>query len=350
MTSTKQLGDTALTDEAAVEERLSRPTGVSVQAMQQLDGDLLILGAGGKMGPSLARLARRSVDESGRGDLKVIAVSRFLSTAAREQLDQAGVETIACDLLDEDACRRLPETPNVLFMFGHKFSGSEPPSRYWAMNAYVPGMLALRYRRSRIVCFSSGNVYPFTAVDEAPPTEATPPAPLGEYATTVWGRERLLEFVSHEHRTPVCLLRLNYAVEPRYGVLIDLGERILAGEPIDLAVPEVNFIWQGHANAVALASFAMAASPAAVLNLTGPTRHRVRDLAVALGKSLGTEPIFAGEEGDRALVSDATLCRDRYGPGEVDDEALIAMTAAWLKSGGRTLGKPTKFHVRDGRF
>jgi nucleoside-diphosphate-sugar epimerase len=218
------------------------------------------------------------------------------------------------------------------------------------MNVYLPGLLAEQYRRSRIVAFSSGNIYPFTKVGQPAPIEDAPLGPIGEYATTVLGRERVLQHASISHGTPVCLLRLNYAVEVRYGVLVDLAEAILGRRPISLAVPEVNFIWQGYANAVALQCFPLAASPASALNLTGTGRHRVRDLAARLGSRLGIEPIFAGAEGDTALVSDAWRCRELFGPPELDAEELIDLVAHWVQSGGRTLGKPTKFQVTDGKF
>jgi nucleoside-diphosphate-sugar epimerase len=224
------------------------------------------------------------------------------------------------------------------------------PERYWAMNVYLPGLLAEQYRRSRIVAFSSGNIYPFTKVGQPAPSEDAPLGPIGEYATTVLGRERVLQHVSVYHGTPVCLLRLNYAVEARYGVLVDLAEVILARQPISLAVPEVNFIWQGHANAVALQCFPLAASPASVLNLTGSERHPVRDLAERIGRRLGVAPIFADDAGTTALVSDASRCRELFGPGDMNTDELIDLATHWLQSGGQTLGKPTKFQVTDGKF
>jgi nucleoside-diphosphate-sugar epimerase len=339
-----------ITSEAQLEERLSRPTPGSVRAMRSLEGDLLILGIGGKMGPSLARLARRSADEAGRRDLRVIGVARFSTSGLQQELEQAGVETIAADLLDEDARRRLPDAPCVLFMLGYKFSQQSLPGMHWAMNAYVPGLLAEQYRRSKIVCFSSGNVYPFTPNDEPPPTEQTPCNPIGEYAMTAWGRERLIEFMSARHQTRACILRLNYAVEGRYGVLVDLAQQILSGTPIDLGVPYVNFVWQGYANAVALQAFSLAKSPAEILNLTGPGKHRVRDLAEGLGRRLGIAPIFTGQEGAAALLNDSSCCHQLFGLPELDAEQLMDVVADWLTSGGRTLGKPTKFQVRDGKF
>ncbi len=307
----------AIVTEAQLEERLSRPTPGSIRAMGNLEGDLLILGIGGKMGPSLARLARRSADEAGRRDLRVIGAARFSSSGLAEELQQAGIETVAGDLLDEDARRSLPDAPCVVFMLGYKFSSQSLPGMHWAMNTYVPGLLAEQYRRSKIVCFSSGNVYPFTSIDQPQPTEKTPCSPIGEYAISAWGRERMIEFMSARHGTAACILRLNYAVEGRYGVLVDLAQQILAGTPIDLSVPYVNFVWQGYANAVALEAFSLVKSPAEILNLTGPSKHRVRDLAEGLGRRLGVQPKFAGQEGAAALLNDASRCHQLFGQPEL---------------------------------
>jgi nucleoside-diphosphate-sugar epimerase len=335
--------------EELLEERLSHPTALAVEAMRSLAGGLLVLGAGGKMGPSLLRLARRSADEAGAA-VRIAAASRFSTPGLADSLRAEGIEVHSGDLLDESFRRTLPALPNALFMMGHKFSAQDLPGTYWMMNVHVPGILAEQFRRSRIVCFSSGNVYPFTRMGEPAPNETAPIGPVGEYAWSVAGRERVLQYTSARHGSPVCLLRLNYAAECRYGVLVDLAEKIVAGQAIDLSVPELNFVWQGYANAVALRAFSLARSPAEVLNLTGIERHRVRDLAVGLGRRLGMEPRFAGPEGDGSLVSDASRCRDLFGPPHVGVEELTDLVASWLKSGGRTLGKPTKFQVRDGKY
>lgn len=339
-----------ITDEADLEERLSRPTPGTVRAMGELDGDLLILGAGGKMGPSLARMARRSLDEAGNTKCRVIAVSRFGDRTLAEQLQSHGVDTLACDLLDSAARSRLPAVPNVLSMLGHKFSQGDPPGKHWVVNVQLIGSLAEQFRDSRIVAFSSGNVYPFTPITEPQPTEATPCGPRGEYAMTAWGRERVIEYVSSAHSTPACLLRLNYAVELRYGILVDLATQLLAGQTIDLGVPQVNLVWQGYANAVALQSFALANSPAGVLNITGTQRHKVHDLACALAKRLNVEPQFSEHEGSTALLNDATRCHEMFGKPEPETERLIDWVADWMLREGRTYGKPTKFQVSDGRF
>ena len=349
---------TCFETESELEVRLSRPTPLSLRAATVLDGDLLVLGMGGKMGPSLVRLARRSLDEVGRRDVRVIGVSRFsvdrlaasLTSGLREELARDGIETIACDLLDPAARARLPRSPNVLFMLGHKFSAGEGPERYWAVNVLLPALLAEQFKKSKIVCFSTGNVYPFTTADEPLPTEETPTAPIGEYAVTALGRERMIQWVSLQHGTPASLLRLNYAVEPRYGVLVDIAQKILACEPIDLTTPLVNIVWQGYANAVALATFSRCASPATMLNLTGLETLRVRELAMQIGQRLGAQPIFDGPEGTRSLLSDATRCHQLFGSPELTTADLLDMTCQWLRHGGRTLGKPTKFQVQDGKF
>jgi nucleoside-diphosphate-sugar epimerase len=339
-----------ISNEGELDELLSRPTAGTRRALADMQGDLLVLGVGGKMGADLLRLARRSADEAGRRDLRIIGVARFSLPGRRQELERAGIETLPMDLLDESARRRLHPAGNVLLMLGFKFGADAGPGQYWAMNAYLPGLLAEQFRGSRLVAFSSGNVYPFTPAAAPAPVEETPCAPVGEYAVTAWGRERMLEYVSWRHGTPVCLLRLNYAVDLRYGVVVDIGQKVLAGEPIDLSVPEVNFCWQGYANAVALQAFRQAASPAAILNVTGTGRHRVRDIAARFGAIFGVEPRFADAEGPSSLVSDASRCHALFGPPQVTDEQVIDLAAAWLRGGGRTLGKATKFQVRDGRF
>lgn len=340
----------SITTEAALEERLSRPTPLSIEALSKLEGDLLVLGIGGKMGPSLVRLARRSADAAGKRDLRVIGLSRFSAAGLRDDLERERIQTLAGDLLDETFRALLPDVPNVLFMLGHKFSHGDGPSQYWAVNTWLPGVLADQFRNSKIVCFSTGNVYPFTRVDEPAPTEESPCQPIGEYAITALGRERIVEYVSRRYGTRAAILRLNYAVEARYGVLVDLAERLLAGTPIDLTTPCVNIVWQGYANAVALASFAVVSSPPHVLNLTGLGNLRIRELAERLAKRFGVEPRFAGDEGPTALLSDASRCHEMFGPSDVDLDDLLDLTAAWFRHGGRTLGKPTKFQVRDGKF
>ncbi len=338
-----------MTDEAALEELLSRPTPAVVEAMGTLPGDLLILGAGGKMGPSLARLARRGSQEAGV-ERRVIAVSRFGEPELREALDAGGIETLAADLLDPGAVDRLPDAPNVIFMAGQKFGTTDDSARTWAINAFLPGLIARRFAASRIVAFSTGNVYPLWPLESEGPTEADPTGPIGEYAESTLARERVLEFHADRNGTRMTILRLNYAIEPRYGVLRDLADRVRTGRPVDLGMGRVNLIWQRDANAVALGAFVHGGVPPFVLNLTGRPAHRVRWLATELGHRLGRAPRFEGKEQDTALLSNAAQMEARLGTPPVGIEEMLDRVAEWVKAGGRSLGKPTRFEERSGRF
>jgi len=338
------------TTEAALEELLSRPAASTVAALAELSGDLLLLGVGGKMGPSLARMARRALDAADRNDVRVIGVSRFSEPGLREQLERDRIVTVACDLLDPPVREQLPPASHVLFMTGFKFGASTAPWMAWATNVFAPAALLERYRDAQVVAFSTGNVYPYVSAQQPAPTETTAPAPMGEYATTALGRERMFQFASDRYGTPVCLLRLNYAVDLRYGVPVDIARTMLAGQAIDLSTPLVNMVWQGYANRVALESFALAAAPPRVLNLTGSKHHSVRAVAETLGRHLGIEPEFSSDEGTLSLLSDASACHEHFGRPEFDGDELLAMVATWLQAGGRVLEKPTKFQVSDGRF
>ncbi|HMV30611.1 MAG TPA: NAD-dependent epimerase/dehydratase family protein [Gemmatimonadales bacterium] len=336
-------------DEAALEERLSRPTDGVVEVLRQVPGDLLVLGAGGKMGPSLARMARRALDALGRPD-RVIAVSRFGTPGSREALEAAGVVTRTADLLDQRAVASLPDAPNLVFMAGQKFGTRVAPHVTWAMNALVPALVAQRFPTARTVVFSTGNVYPLTPVADGGPVETDPVGPVGEYAMSCLARERLFEHAAASRGTPVAILRLNYAIDLRYGVLLDTARRVHAGEPVPLRMGHVNVIWQGDANARALQSLALAASPAAVLNLTGPEVVSIRWLAERFAERFGRPAVFEGAEAPDALLSNAGRAAARFGPPAVGLETMIAWTAAWVAQGGRQLGKPTRFEVRDGQF
>lgn len=332
-----------------LEERLSQPTPGVVQALGSLAGDIIVLGAGGKMGPSLARMAKRASEEAGVRR-RVIAVSRFTNTGIVSGLKSAGVEPISCDLLDENQVRSLPDSPNVVYMAGTKFgtTGNEPQT--WAMNAYLPGVACRRYRGGRIVAFSSGNIYGLAPVASGGSKETDEPKPVGEYAWSVLGRERVFQYFCVALGIPCVLIRLNYACELRYGVIVDIAQRVNAGLPVSLATGYLNTIWQQDANAMVLQSLSHAAVPARILNLTGPETLRVRDVAERLGTLLGKRVSFKGEESSSALLNDSGVAHRLFGLPRVSADALIEWVADWVARGGDTLGKPTHFASRDGRF
>ena len=335
---------------AELEEQLSRPTEADASAMSALDGDLLILGVGGKMGPSLARLARRAGDMAGTRK-RIVAVARFSNADLPDELSAQGIETIACDLLEPGALHRLPEIPNVIFMAARKFDTAGVEHLTWAMNTYLPGLVAERYRNSRIVTFSTGNVYPLRSVSQGGAVESTSVAPVGEYAQSALGRERMFEYGSGQWRTRVAILRLNYAVELRYGVLVDIGRAVFERRPISLSMPWVNVIWQRDANSWCLRSFAHCQSPPFVLNITGPETLAVREVAMEFGRYFGVEPIFLSDgDGCTALLSDASHARALFGCPTVTPAEVIGWIADWIRQGGATLNKPTHFQTRDGKF
>jgi nucleoside-diphosphate-sugar epimerase len=336
--------------EAELEERLSRPDAATASAVAALDGDLLILGVGGKMGPSLARLARRAADHAGVKK-RVIAVARFTNHHLPSELASEGIEPIACDLLEPGKLARLPEIPNVIFMAARKFGTAGGEHLTWAMNTYLPGLVAERYRNSRIVAFSTGNVYPLRKLAEGGASESTPVGPVGEYAQSALGRERMFEYGAARWGTPVTILRLNYAVELRYGVLVDIGRSVFERRPIDLCMPSVNVIWQGDANSQCLRSFAHCQSPPFILNIAGTETLSVRELALAFGRHFGVEPEFVtAAEGTSALISDVAKARELFGTPPVSPAEMMEWIAEWIKSGGNTLDKPTHFQTRDGTF
>lgn len=332
--------------EVELDERLSRPTQGVVEVLRQLPGDLLILGAGGKMGPTLAMMARRALDTRHR----VIAVSRFADSSARTRLEAAGVRTESADLSDRSAVDGLPEASAVVFMAGQKFGTQDQPHVTWAMNAVVPALVGERYAGVPTVVFSTGNVYPLTPVGSGGPTESDPVGPLGEYAMSCLARERIFQHFSATRHTPIAIFRLNYAIDLRYGVLVDTARRVRDGVPVPLSMGHVNVIWQGDANARALQCLGVTSVPAGILNVTGPETVAIRWLTGEFGKRFGVTPRFEGHEAADALLSNASQSVQLFGPPEVDLETMIDWTAAWLSSGGPLLGKSTRFEVRDGRF
>lgn len=332
--------------EDELEEWLSRPTRGVVDALSRLSGDILVLGAGGKMGPTLARMARRALP-TGR---EVFAVSRFSSASARDALERHGVKVIPCNLLDRRAVERLPDADNVISMFGHKFGSSDSPELTWMTNAVMPAIVAERYAQSRIVAFSTGCVYALASVAGNGSRETDELAPPGEYAHSAVARERVYTHYSKTLGTQVLLLRLNYAIDLRYGVLHDVATKVWSGEPVDVTMGHVNVIWQGDANARALQSLEHVSSPPAVLNVTGRERISVRWLAERFGETLGRMPRIQGKEADNAWLSDARKSFDLFGDVSVSLAEMIEATADWVRSGGVSLGKPTHFETRDGKF
>lgn len=332
-----------------LEDRLSEPTPGVVETLARLEGDLILLGAGGKMGPSLARMARRASDAAGVRR-RIFAVSRFSNTQAEAFLQAHGVETWRADLLDPVQLDELPEAANVVFMTGMKFGSTGQEALTWAMNAYLPGLICQKYRHSRFVVFSSGNVYGLTPVALGGSRESDVPQPLGDYSMSVLGRERLFEFFSRRFDIPVALLRLNYAVELRYGVLVDVAQRVRAGKPIDLSMGHLNAIWQGDANAMALQAFACATSPPHVMNIAGPELLSVRRLAEQFGSLLGQRVVFIGQESADAVLSNAQPSHRLFGYPRVSVGQMVEWIAAWMRAGGAHLNKPTHFEVRNGVF
>lgn len=335
--------------ESELDELLSRPTARDLEAMAALDGDIVVLGASGKMGPTLVRLARRASDEAGT-TRRVIGVARFGAERTAHELTQAGVDTLACDLLDRRAVRALPDAPNVVYMVGQKFGTTAEPARTWAVNVLAAANAAERYHGSRMVAFSTGNVYPPSHPRSGGSTETDPTAPVGEYAQSALGRERILAFHAERLATPLAILRLNYAVEPRYGVLRDVADNVNRGEAIDLRTGYVNVIWQRDACSVALRCLTQCATPPLVLNVTGAETVSIRRLADAFAAQFGAEPRFENSEADTALLSDASRMVKLFGPPATSLDEMVRLVAAWVRDGGRSLGKPTRYDVRDGAY
>jgi nucleoside-diphosphate-sugar epimerase len=329
--------------EPELENLLSTPSEADIQAAARLEGDVIVLGAAGKMGPSFVARLRRSIEAAG-------ANTRVFSVTRSGPIPVEGVEHVRADVLDRAQVNRLPDAGNVIYMVGRKFgsTGNEPLT--WAVNALAPALVAERYPQARIVAFSTGNVYPFTPIDSGGATESTPTAPIGEYAQSALARERIFEYYSNLNGTPVVLLRLNYAVECRYGVLVDIAQKVIERIPIDLAMGYANVIWQGDANSICLRSLALCQTPARVLNMTGAERISVRDVAQDFGRRFDIEPIFEGEEAQTALLNNASLCHRLLGPPLVSVAEMMDLIAGWLPAGGRTLGKPTHFETRTGKF
>lgn len=335
--------------EEKLNELLTTPGDALVEDMKKIRGDIMILGAGGKMGPTLCVLAKNAARRAGV-DKRIIAVSRGSDPIAAQLMRDNGVEVIAADLLDRAQLEALPETENVIFMAGLKFGTDGNEWRTWAMNATLPAFVADKFKRSNIVVFSSGNIYPILPLSAGGCTEADPPAPIGEYAMSCLARERAFEYAANTFGTKVFLYRLNFAVDLRYGVLFDLADRILKEQPISLSTPAFNFIWQGTANEIAIRALLHADAPARVMNVTGPEIVSVKKTARKLGALLGKEPIFANDPGTDAYLSDASLATETFGYPAVCPETLIRWQAQYILDGGRTLTKPTHFEERHGKY
>lgn len=335
--------------ETELEELLSTPSEEDIAFFSKLEGNLIIVGVGGKIGPSLALRAGRAAQAAG-AKIRIFGSDIHCEDLDADLMQAAGVEILCVNLLEPEDFATLPDAPNVIFMAGRKFGSTGQESLTWAMNVYVPALIAERYRNSRIVAFSSGNIYPFLPMVTGGATEETAPAPLGDYAQSVLGRERMFEYFSARYGTPVTLLRLNYAVELRYGVLVDIATRVFEGRGVDVAAGAANVIWQGDVNSIALRGLAHCQSPPFILNLTGPETLSIRAVAEQFGKIFGKQPILEGQEAPAALLNNAARCFRLFGYPSVSVEQMIEWIAQWIKSGGSNLGKPTHFETRDGKF
>lgn len=330
-------------------QELLQPSEALIQDIKKLEGDILILGAGGKIGPSLARLAKQAIKESNKS-ARVIGVSRFSEPGLKERLEKEGIETYTADLLNEEELKSLPEAGNVIYLAGTKFGTTGKEAFTWAMNTYLPGRIAEKYKHSKIVVYSTGNIYPFTPVISGGADEGLPPAPLGEYGQSCLGRERMFQYFSEKYNTPILIFRLNYANDLRYGVLLEIAKAVRRQKPIDLNTGHVNVIWQGDVNEITLRSLHLCSQPAKLLNVTGPETASVRWIAKEFGKRFNQKPVFEGEEQSFALLSNAAEAFSLFGYPKVSLKQMIELTAEWLLQGGETIAKPTHFQEREGKF
>jgi nucleoside-diphosphate-sugar epimerase len=332
-----------------LELELFTPSESLIADVAKIEGDIMILGVGGKMGPSLSRLAKRAIEKAGLKK-KVIGVSRFSQESSKKELEEEGIETISADLLNEDHLKSLPEVKNVIYMAGTKFGTSGNEYSTWAMNAYLPGRVAEKFKNSHIVAFSTGNVYPFVQVASGGATEENPVDPVGEYAQSCLGRERIFEYFSRQLNIPMLIYRLNYAIDFRYGILLEIAKSVSEGKEIDLRTGNVNVIWQGDANEYAIRSLLLCQSPPKVLNITGPETVSIRWLAEEFGKRFKKNPIFINQEESTALLNNASLSHNIFGYPRVSLRKMIDLTKAWLEMGGEISKKLTHFQERKGKF
>lgn len=335
-------------NEDSLNQKLTSPSQRLIEDMAKISGDIIILGAGGKMGPTLAILAKNAI-KAAKGKNKVIAVSRFTDPIVTNLMKEYDIETISADLLKPSAFEKLPDAANVIYMAGRKFGTDGQEAQTWAMNTWLPTLVAEKYKHSKIVVFSSGNIYPMMPVNSGA-SENVNPSPVGEYAMSCLGRERMFEYASKEYGTEVFMYRLNYAVDLRYGVLHDIAVNIMEEKPVSLTATAFNCIWQGDANEMALRGLLHTGCPPVKMNITGPETVSVRYAAMELGKWLGKEPIWEGEETSFALLNNSALAMETFGYPTVSLKTLIKWQAEWILAGGRTLGKPTHFEEREGKY
>lgn len=338
-----------IVNEEQLEEFLSRPTSEVVDLFKTLEGDIIFLGIAGKIGPSIARMAMRACKEAGVSK-RIIGVSRFSNELERTQIERFGIETIRGDLLEPDFVNSLPKAKNIVFLAGMKFGAEGNLSLTWAMNTYVPAMVAEHFKDSRIVAFSTGCVYPLVNIRSGGSVESDKPVAIGEYAQSCLGRERMFEYGSLKYGTQVSLIRLNYSVEMRYGVLVDVASKVKNDQVVDLTMGYFNVIWQGDMNVVSLLSLAQCTSPARIINITGHETLSVRQIALEFGKLFGKTPKFSGEEASTALLSNACLSHSLFGKPMVSPEKIIQWISNWMKHENRLLNKQTHFEVRDGKY
>lgn len=332
-----------------LEERYTRPSAELMKDIEQLEGDLMLLGIGGKMGVSMGRLLVKALRGAGKNN-KVYGVSRFSDSTAKQQVEVDGVIPMACDLLNDADLQALPDVPNIIYLAGHKFGTTGNEDFTWAMNTYLPGRVAEKFQKSNIVAFSSGNVLPFRKLQEGGADEDILPEPVGEYAQSCLGRERLFQYFSKKNGTPTLIYRLNYAVDFRYGVIMEIAKAVLHGKAIDLRTENVNVIWQGDANEIAIRSLLHCTSPAKILNVTGPETLSTRWVAKEFGKIFNKEPLFQFEAEGTALLNDASACHKLFGYPKVSIREIIDITGNWLLNGGDEFGKATHFQERGGQF
>ena len=338
-----------IVNEDKLNELISRPYKETIELFSRLDGDLMFLGVAGKIGPSLALMAKRACSEAGV-DKKIFGVSRFSNKEQKILLEANGIKTITGDLLNSDFLKSLPQVKNIFFLAGMKFGAEDNLGLTWAMNSYMPALVAETFKQSKIVAYSTGCVYPLVDINSGGSMETDKTGPVGEYAQSCLGRERMFEYGSRKYGTPVTIIRLNYAVELRYGVLIDIALKVFNQIPVDLSMGYFNIIWQGDANNYVLRSLETTDSPARILNITGEEILSVRFVAEEFGKLFGKNPVFTGKESETALLNNSQLAFNIFGRPKVAVNNIINWTAEWIRLNGRLLGKPTHFEVRDGKY